>query len=137
MKCFKVVRKTEDKLISAMNPVPFRTEYAIGKKSAAPDFLAERGYHLFAFETREDADYFCYKMSAFKHLVFEAEGQHIYSLPIYLDGFFWDIGWPNNPKDNLQWLIDNHSYINQEVNGTPVWPLGTLMFKTIELIKEL
>ncbi len=137
MKCFKVVRKTEEKLISAMNPVPFRTEYAIGKKSAAPDFLAERGYHLFAFRTREDADYFCYKMWTDIHRIFEAKGEELCSLPLYLDASYWENGWPNNPKDNLQWLIDNHGY-EDKLNGfNPVWPAGTLMFKTIELIKEL
>ncbi len=144
MKCFKVVRReillsaTEgEKLISAMNPAPFRTEYAVGKKSTAPDFLAERGYHLFAFETREDADYFCYKMWTAKHLIFEAKGTELLSPPVYLNPSHWDDGWPDNPQDNLEWLIDNHACRPTVSEPSMVWPVGTLMFKTIELIKEL
>ncbi len=137
MKCFKVVRSSEEKLISAMNPAPFRTEYAIGKKSVAPDFLAERDYHLFSFESREDADYFCYHMWTAKHLIFEANGVGLHSLPTYLDPFHWDDGWPENRKENLQWLIDNHACRKTMSGPSMMWPVGTLMFKTIELIKEL
>ena len=142
MKCFKVVRTTKEvkgnllkvgpeRLISAMNPKPFRTTYKIGERVKAPDFLAEKGYHLLAFSNEQDAYHFLYRMWMSKGKVFEAEGTDlIISIPLFLDTSRWDNGWGKALEDDLLWMIDEHTVSDG-------WPKGTLMFKEITLLKEL
>ena len=142
MKCFKVVRTTSEvkgrslkirpkRLISVISPEPFRTTYKIGERVKAPDFLAEKGYHLLAFSNEQDAYHFVYRVWMSKGRVFEAEGTDlVISIPLFLDTSWWDNGWKKSNADDLLWMIDEHTVSDG-------WPKGTLMFKEITLLKEL
>jgi len=97
-------------------------KYKIGKFVKAPKKAAERGYHLTAFKTYEDALNFIRTLEASRLglKIYKAKGcNQILPLP---------------PLCNL-YILTHHTKFIHDPNRT--WPKGTVMFKKIKLLEEV
>jgi len=135
MRVFKVVANTSDgRLRSAVEPLHYSgepygsgVEYKPGLPAKAPDRMAERGYHLLAFATLDDALRVAGNKGWNHHEVWCAEAEGVveplpqmfldtYSMLIYRDC-------ESSYQDG-----DGHSY---------KWPEGTVMAKEITLTERI
>ena len=122
MTVYKVVyRHTKDRTLrSPWSTGLSQVIYRPSEWTKAPDWLAEKGYHLLAFDSREEA---CSWPKFMRYMdrveVWEAVGEsEILPLPLYL--------YMPNLK---QGLIDHWE------SGT--WPARTRMFRKIKLVRRI
>ena len=112
---YKVVRRTDVGLVSPVATGNASVTYVPGRPARAPDWLAERGYHPVAFNSRERALAF---ILADDVEVWEAEARGILErLPDFLS------------TDDLR--------IAQIVRANDWWPPGTVMALELTLRRRV
>ena len=130
MKCYKFVRKEENKLLSVFSHGKFQVRYKKGRYVTAPSYLKKVNYHLLAFKTIDDAldfaDVCFWEMNT---LLFEAEGRGEVLLPSYLSLNCRRNGDFPNFQKYFNWVRTVYTSMN--------WPYNTLMFEKIKLLKEV
>lgn len=90
-------------------------QYKIGKSVKAPEWLAEQGYHLFAYRRLKDAK----REIVDGERIYKAEGKNTTKkLPLFCNFFKIDDG-----------ILKIHKYF--------IFPKGTIMCKEITLLKEI
>lgn len=110
MKCYKLLSTD---MTSAVATGEAQVLYFRGERAQAPGWLAEKGYHLTAFESLEDARLWS---GSYANL-WECEGEEQVPVPPKLD---WGA------------LFDGHAWFH-----TATWPTGTVMFKYITLLRRV
>ncbi len=114
---YKFVQADEEgRFWSAMAERKACVEYKRGKWTYAPDWLARKGYHLFAFDNLEEATTLKEKHSLdFK--IFECEAEKIIALPQKLRIYELSNG-----------VVEKVSHM---------WPFHTIMAERIKLVEEI
>ena len=131
MKCYKFVKRENNKLLSIFSHGKFQVRYKKGRYATAPSYLKKANYHLLAFKTIRDAlDFVNICLWDDRNtILFEVEGQERVSLPLYLSLNWSRRGEFHNFQSYFNWIRTVHTSMN--------WPYNTLMFKKIKLIKEV
>ena len=125
MRVYKVVRKVEGRLVSAVASAAgpgVKVIYKIGGWVSAPRWLRREGYHILAFHSIEDA----------KEWI---EGMH----PVLADGLeIWEARGEGiiNPRKRAIPIWFLKVGLMDERYGFE-WPIGTVMCKRVKLIKKV
>ena len=120
MECYKVTREDNKSIVSEDDAAVY---YLNGEYVTAPEYLAEQGYHLTAFQTLKDAK------EAAKYY-FWADSENV-------------IIWKALGKAKIKELpsictrrsVEYKGKSVQAIGGRNRWPKNTLMFKKLKLVK--
>lgn len=111
-KCIWISTWSDVRFTSLVARGPAETRYKVDEWAYAPDWLARLGYHLTAFRTLEQA-------IQFRHdFIYEAVAEDPIQLPPKLDTYYLQLG------------------IFKEDEDFPNWPIGTVMYKKIKLLRR-
>ena len=129
---YKVVQKYDGFYGSAFIGGQARVKYYINCWTSAPEYLAEKGFHLVVFSTKVVAiDWVRRKFNMQDYEVFKCEvlGKADF-IPPFFNGSYL-------PKDFLNNVDYWRRYKQFDKSSNIKWPTGSCFFKKIKLVKRV
>jgi len=122
MKVYKVMKRREGRLFSAVVEGRAKVEYKEGTWISPPDWLKNRGYFLTAFESLDSAlRFFLIEKTTQKSLeIWEAEVREWKRVRL--------------PMLDIFWLETGKISYFKDYKG---WPNGTIMAKELKILKKI